>query len=164
MKTRNILVIAIVLLGIVAIAGSVNANITAKSILPKPMPNLIPTKGPISATGVWMSVTYPTNYVSYAGTKINFTQYIPIKVEVMDNKLNPSKGTKIILRANTCDSSIITNCKGYTQVKSTNTQGVAEFIYILPYLVNNVDLTVDAYNSAGVNVANFGQNINNIGD
>lgn len=160
MKTKNILAIAIVLLGIVAIVGGVNANVKANSILPKPMPNIAPTKGPISESGVWMSVTYPTNYISYSVK--NYTQYIPIKVEVMDNSMKPSKGTKIVFATNTCDPDA--HCQTYTQVKSTNAQGVAEFIYILPYLVNNVDFTVDAYNSTGDNVANFGQVISNIGD
>jgi hypothetical protein len=161
MKTKNIIVIAIVLLGIVAIAGGVNANATIKSILPKPMPNIAATKDPISASGVWMSVIYPTNYVSYS-TKKGYVQYIPIKVEVMNNNMSQSKGTKIVFRANTCDQNA--HCQTYTQAKNTNAQGIAEFIYVLPYLVNNVGLSVDAYNSAGTNVANFGQTINDIGD
>lgn len=161
MKTKNIAAIAIVLLSIVAMTGVVNANMKTISTLPKPMPNVAPTKDPISASGVWMSVIYPTNYLSYSA-KGNYVQYIPVKVEVLDNNMNPAKKTKIVFATNTCDSD--SHCTTYTQAKSTNAQGVAEFIYVLPYLVNNVDFTVDAYNSAGVNVANFGQNINNIGD
>lgn len=117
----------------------------------------------ISATGVWMSVIHPNNYASYYTTNSGYVQYIPVTVEILNNSMNPYKGIKVVMQAHSCQTNYPTNCQTYSQTKYTNSAGRAIFIEVLPYLVNDVDLSVSA-SKTGTDLADFGERIPHIGD
>lgn len=158
MKIKNIIVIAMVLLSLDAMADVVMA-IKSRPIVPA---NVVPMSAPISASGVWMNVQYPTNYLSYYTVNSEYREYIPVTVTVYNNSMNLYKNIKVVFYAVGCDGS--GNCKTYTQIRYTNTQGQAVFIEVFPYEVSSIYLNIDAYNNAGAIVADFWQDLGTLGD